>query len=126
MITGGEPLLHSNLWSLGERLQEHGIRVTLVTTGLLARATRRRNRPASSMTSWCRLTGRRTCTTRYGEVRGGYDRIARGLAALRDESRRPRVIAARSSSAPTSGCLATPSRPCGRCPWTACRFSPPM
>ena len=35
MLTGGEPLLHRNLWVLCDRLRREGIRVTLVTTGLL-------------------------------------------------------------------------------------------
>jgi Fe-coproporphyrin III synthase len=35
MLTGGEPLLHSNLWAFCERLQREGIRLTLITTGLL-------------------------------------------------------------------------------------------
>jgi MoaA/NifB/PqqE/SkfB family radical SAM enzyme len=35
MLTGGEPLLHRNLWALCDRLRQEGIRVTLVTTGLL-------------------------------------------------------------------------------------------
>ena len=35
MLTGGEPLLHRNLWALCSQLQELRIRITLVTTGLL-------------------------------------------------------------------------------------------
>ena len=35
MLTGGEPLLHRNLWALCRQLQALGIRITLVTTGLL-------------------------------------------------------------------------------------------
>jgi organic radical activating enzyme len=35
MLTGGEPLRHRNLWVLCGRLQSLGIRITLVTTGLL-------------------------------------------------------------------------------------------
>ena len=35
MLTGGEPLLHRNLWALCERLQALSVRITLVTTGLL-------------------------------------------------------------------------------------------
>jgi Fe-coproporphyrin III synthase len=35
MLTGGEPLLHRNLWVLCDRLRREGIRITLVTTGLL-------------------------------------------------------------------------------------------
>jgi MoaA/NifB/PqqE/SkfB family radical SAM enzyme len=35
MLTGGEPLLHRNLWAFCDRLRREGIRVTMVTTGLL-------------------------------------------------------------------------------------------
>jgi MoaA/NifB/PqqE/SkfB family radical SAM enzyme len=35
MLTGGEPLLHSNLWAFCERLRAEGIVLSLVTTGLL-------------------------------------------------------------------------------------------
>jgi MoaA/NifB/PqqE/SkfB family radical SAM enzyme len=38
MLTGGEPLLHRNLWALCHLLRQEGIRVTLVTTGLLVEA----------------------------------------------------------------------------------------
>src|SRR5688572_32897666 len=37
MLTGGEPLMHSNLWTLCDRLRDAGIGITLVTTGLLDR-----------------------------------------------------------------------------------------
>ena len=92
MITGGEPLLHSNLWSLCERLQEHGIRVTLVTTGLLiAPHAAAIGRVVDDVV--VSIDGPPDVHDAIRRVRGGYDRIARGLAALRDESRRPRVIA---------------------------------
>ncbi len=35
MLTGGEPLLHRNLWTLCDMLRAEGIKLTLVTTGLL-------------------------------------------------------------------------------------------
>ena len=35
MLTGGEPLLHRNLWTLCDLLRGMGVRITLVTTGLL-------------------------------------------------------------------------------------------
>src|SRR5918995_4636480 len=35
MLTGGEPLLHRNLWALCTELQALRVRITLVTTGLL-------------------------------------------------------------------------------------------
>src|ERR671910_159402 len=34
MLTGGEPLLHSNLWTLCDLLKSEGVKMTLVTTGL--------------------------------------------------------------------------------------------
>ena len=52
MLTGGEPLLHSNLWAFCERLRREGIRLTLVTTGLLIEPHARGSR-SSSMTSSC-------------------------------------------------------------------------
>src|SRR5688572_11429164 len=35
VLSGGEPLMHSNLWSFCERLKGIGIRITLLSTGLL-------------------------------------------------------------------------------------------
>ena len=44
MLTGGEPLLHRNLWALCAELQALRIRITLVTTGLLIEQPCRRHR----------------------------------------------------------------------------------
>jgi Fe-coproporphyrin III synthase len=35
LFSGGEPLMHSNLWSLCALLKENGIRISLLSTGLL-------------------------------------------------------------------------------------------
>ena len=92
MLTGGEPLLHSNLWALCDRLQEQGIRVTLVTTGLLI-ATHAAAIARSVDDVVVSIDGPPDVHDAIRRVRGGFDRIALGLAALRDQTEPPRVIA---------------------------------
>jgi len=92
MLTGGEPLLHGNLWALCDRLQEHDIRVTLVTTGLLVAP----HAPAIARSVnevVVSIDGPPDVHDAIRRVRGGFDRIARGLAALREQTAPPRVIA---------------------------------
>ncbi len=94
MLTGGEPLLHAGLRSLCERLKAHRIRVTLVTTGLLLA------RCAPDLASCIddvvvSLDGDRALHDAIRRVPGAYDRIVRGVAALRAHA--PHVpVAARS------------------------------
>jgi Fe-coproporphyrin III synthase len=91
MLTGGEPLLHSNLWGLCDRLQANDIRVTLITTGLLLAphaAAIARSVDAVVVS----IDGPPDVHDAIRRVRGGFDRIARGLAALRDETEPPPVI----------------------------------
>ena len=99
MLTGGEPLLHRNLWALCAGLQSLKIRITLVTTGLLI------DRQASEIASCIdtvviSLDGPPDLHDAIRRVRGGFDRIAAGVMALHAErSRRsldgggPRLIA---------------------------------
>jgi len=82
MLTGGEPLLHSNLWALCDRLKAAGIHVTLLTTGILVA------RHAAEIALGCddvvvSVDGDRETHDRIRRVRGGFDRIAEGVAALR-------------------------------------------
>src|SRR5689334_13862346 len=35
VLTGGEPLMHSDLWPLCAMLRERGVRITLLSSGLL-------------------------------------------------------------------------------------------
>jgi MoaA/NifB/PqqE/SkfB family radical SAM enzyme len=91
MLTGGEPLLHGNLWALCDRLQEYGIRVTLVTTGLLlaphaAAVARSVDEVIVS------IDGPPDVHDAVRRVRGGFDRIARGLLSLREQTAPPAVI----------------------------------
>ncbi len=93
MLTGGEPLFHSNLWALCERLEAQRIRVTLVTTGLLL------ERHADQIARFCdevvvSLDGDRDVHDAIRRVPGAYDRTTAGLAVLR--ARAPRLpVAAR-------------------------------
>jgi MoaA/NifB/PqqE/SkfB family radical SAM enzyme len=92
MLTGGEPLLHRNLWSLCSELQALRIRVTLVTTGLLI------EQHAADVASYVdtvviSLDGPREVHDRIRRVKGGFDRIAKGVMALRAQVPAPRLIA---------------------------------
>jgi MoaA/NifB/PqqE/SkfB family radical SAM enzyme len=92
MLTGGEPLLHSNLWSLCDRLLADGISITLVTTGLLAA------RWASAIASRIdtvvvSLDGSPAVHDLVRRVPGAFDRLAAGVQALGATATPPRLIA---------------------------------
>ena len=92
MLTGGEPLLHRNLWALCTQLQALGVRITLVTTGLLIE----RHAPeiaACIDTVVISLDGPRPMHDAIRRVKGGFDRIARGVMALHAQHPAPRLIA---------------------------------
>jgi len=92
MLTGGEPLLHRNLWALCAKLQALGIRITLVTTGLLVDR-HAADIAASVDTVVVSLDGDRDVHDAIRRVRGGFDRIAGGIAALKRQRPVPRLIA---------------------------------
>lgn len=92
MLTGGEPLLHRNLWELCSRLQALHIRVTLVTTGLLIDK-HAADIAGSIDTVVVSLDGDRDVHDAIRRVKGGFDRIARGLIALQGQYPAPRLIA---------------------------------
>lgn len=92
MLTGGEPLLHRNLWALCRRLNALRIKVTLVTTGLLVE-THAADIAAAADTVVISLDGDRDAHDAIRRVKGGFDRIARGVMALRAEYPAPRLIA---------------------------------
>ena len=92
MLTGGEPLLHRNLWALCGKLRALRIRVTLVTTGLLIEQ-HAGEIAAAVDTVVISLDGDRDHHDRIRRVKGGFDRIARGVMALHAEYPAPRLIA---------------------------------
>jgi MoaA/NifB/PqqE/SkfB family radical SAM enzyme len=92
MLTGGEPLLHRNLWALCRQLQAIGIDITLVTTGLLIE--QHAGDIASAVnTVVISVDGDRYTHDGIRRVKGGFDRIVRGIMALRGEVPPPRLIA---------------------------------
>ena len=92
MLTGGEPLLHRNLWTLCRQLQALRIRVTLVTTGLLIE-THAADIAAAVDTVVISLDGDRDAHDTIRRVKGGFDRIAKGVMALHAQYPTPRLIA---------------------------------
>ena len=92
MLTGGEPLLHSNLWTFCEHLRGEGILLSLVTTGLLieSHASRMAELIDEVVVS---VDGDRETHDEIRRVRGGFDRIAQGVAALRAQPAPPTLIA---------------------------------
>jgi MoaA/NifB/PqqE/SkfB family radical SAM enzyme len=92
MLTGGEPLLNQNLWTLTAALRERHIRVTLVTTGLLVEP------HAASIAATCdhvvvSLDGPPEVHDTIRRVSGGFDRLAGGVRALAGAHPRPRLTA---------------------------------
>lgn len=92
MLTGGEPLLHRNLWALCDRLRAQGIALTLVTTGLLA------ERDAADIatridTVVVSLDGPADVHDAVRGVKGGFARLVAGVRALSGQPARPRLIA---------------------------------
>lgn len=92
MLTGGEPLLNRNLWKLCEQLRACGIRITLVSTGLLI------DNHADYIarhvdTVVVSLDGPADIHDAIRRINGGFDRIARGVSSLRVFSSPPRLIA---------------------------------
>jgi MoaA/NifB/PqqE/SkfB family radical SAM enzyme len=92
MLTGGEPLLHRNLWALCDRLRADGIAVTLVTTGLLI------GRHAADVARCCdevvvSIDGPPPVHDAIRRVPGGHARIATSLDLLAGRPGTRRVIA---------------------------------
>jgi len=81
--------MHSNLWTLCELLAEIGVKVTLLSTGLLLR------RWAREVVRWCdevivSLDGSRQVHDAIRRVPRAYDQLAEGVTALREVDGRSR------------------------------------
>lgn len=82
VLSGGEPLLHSNLWTLCDLLEAQGARITLLTTGiLLARSAEPIARHVDELI--VSIDGSRQVHDAIRRVAGGFDRIAEGVRAVR-------------------------------------------
>lgn len=82
VLSGGEALMHSNLWTLCALLKELEVKISLLSTGLLL------TRFAPDIVRWCdevivSLDGSREVHNTIRGVPRAYERLAEGLAALR-------------------------------------------
>ena len=82
VFSGGEPLLHTDLPSLSELLRKEGIRLTLLTAGLLLE---RHARMAAACFDdlMVSLDGPPEIHDFIRNVPGAYERLAKGVAAVR-------------------------------------------
>jgi Fe-coproporphyrin III synthase len=82
VLSGGEPLMHPNLWALCSLLKGLPARITLLSTGLLL------PRHAAAIARYCdevvvSLDGSRKVHDRIRAIPNAFDRLADGVAALR-------------------------------------------
>jgi MoaA/NifB/PqqE/SkfB family radical SAM enzyme len=82
VLSGGEALMHTNLWTLCELLKELPAKISLLSTGLLL------ERHASDVIRWCdevivSLDGSRAVHDAIRQVPRAYERLAGGAAALK-------------------------------------------
>jgi MoaA/NifB/PqqE/SkfB family radical SAM enzyme len=86
MLSGGEPLMHPNLWSLCRALKTVPARITLLSTGLLLA------RHAAEIVQFCddvivSLDGSETVHDRIRAVPNAFRDLAEGVAALKTAAR---------------------------------------
>src|SRR5262249_8887674 len=82
VLSGGEALMHQNLWLLCELLREMGVEITLLSTGLLLKGF------AADVVKWCdevivSVDGSREVHNAIRRVPRAFERLAEGIAALR-------------------------------------------
>jgi MoaA/NifB/PqqE/SkfB family radical SAM enzyme len=82
VLTGGEPLMHSDLWGICDLLKAAGFSVTLLSSGLLlSRDAAKIARHVDSVIA--SLDGPREVHDAIRNVPRAFERLARGVAALR-------------------------------------------
>src|SRR4030088_2545580 len=82
VLSGGEALMHRNLWTLCELLRDIPIQITLLSTGLLLKVF------AADVVKWCdevivSIDGSREVHNSIRRVPRAFERMAEGIAALR-------------------------------------------
>ena len=85
VFSGGEPLMHSDLFRLCTVLRRRGIRITILSTGLLL------ERHAQAIVSYAdevilSLDGPREIHDQIRRVPGAFDKLAQGVKAIRSLS----------------------------------------
>ncbi|MFZ6011830.1 MAG: radical SAM/SPASM domain-containing protein [Bacteroidota bacterium] len=92
VFSGGEALMHSNLWTFCEVLKEKNILITLLSTGLLL------EKNAQAVIEHCHevivsLDGSREIHNKIRNIPDAFDKLAMGVKALKNLSRSFRVSA---------------------------------
>jgi MoaA/NifB/PqqE/SkfB family radical SAM enzyme len=82
VLSGGEALMHRNLWSLCEVLEDLDVHISLLSSGLLL------ERYADEVARWCdevvvSLDGSRELHDRIRNVPRAFDRLADGVSAVK-------------------------------------------
>jgi MoaA/NifB/PqqE/SkfB family radical SAM enzyme len=83
VLSGGEALMHSNLWKLCEMLKEIGIRITILSTGLLL------EKHANEVIRWSdevtvSLDGSAEIHNKIRDIPNAYQKLESGIRALRE------------------------------------------
>ena len=83
VLSGGEPLMHSNLWTFCEKLKALDARITILSTGLLLK------HHARQISAFCddvivSLDGSREVHNQIRRVPGAYEALEEGVGALRE------------------------------------------
>lgn len=92
VLSGGEALMHSNLWALCERLKQLRIKITLLSSGILLKPY------AKDVAKWCddvivSLDGSPKVHDRIRNVEGACAKLQAGVRALREVKPRLRITA---------------------------------
>jgi MoaA/NifB/PqqE/SkfB family radical SAM enzyme len=92
VLSGGEALMHTNLWSLCELLKELRCKITLLSTGLLLA------RHADNILRWCdevivSLDGSRQIHNEIRALPRAYERLVEGVTDLKSRDPAFRVTA---------------------------------
>ncbi len=82
VLSGGEPLMHSDLWALLDPIREVGIGITILSTGILLQ------RHARQIAAYCddvvvSLDGPRSVHNAIRNLPRAYEKLAEGVAALK-------------------------------------------
>src|SRR5262245_40307813 len=90
VLSGGEALMHSNLWKLCSILNELDIKITLLSTGLLL------ERNATEIVSNCEevivsLDGSQQVHDKIRNIPQGFDKLAKGVEELKRKDNTFRV-----------------------------------
>lgn len=92
VFSGGEALMHSNLWALCDLLRKENIRLTLLSTGLLL------EKNAELIIHYMNnviisVDGSQSVHDRIRNIPGGYEKIISGIEALKEREPEFRVTA---------------------------------